>query len=64
VISFSKSSILSLLTQIQIEKISQNAKIANYKPQQIVFNKNDLCDQLVIVLEGSLVDSNTNTEMV
>lgn len=58
--SFSKSEILSQFTQIQIEKIAQNAKISNFKAGQVIYNKGDLCDRLIIVLEGNIIDPATS----
>ncbi|CAD8135411.1 unnamed protein product [Paramecium pentaurelia] len=52
--SIEKSSILSQLTKIHREKISVNTHIENYKKGQVIFKKDTICDQLIIVLEGTL----------
>ncbi|EGR29318.1 protein kinase domain protein [Ichthyophthirius multifiliis] len=55
--SFAKSQLLKQLTHIQIEKITNNCKITNYQQGQIIYSKGQVCDQLIIVLEGSLINS-------
>ncbi|CAD8075753.1 unnamed protein product [Paramecium primaurelia] len=55
--SFEKSEILKQLTKIQLEKISQKAKIENFKKGQVIFEANKPCDRLVVVLEGVLINS-------
>lgn len=52
--SFTKSDLLKQLTKIQIEKITNNCKISNLKQGSLVFSRDDSCDKLIIVLEGSL----------
>ncbi|CAD8213308.1 unnamed protein product [Paramecium octaurelia] len=55
--SFEKSVVLKQLTKIQLEKISQKAKIENFKKGQVIFETNKPCDKLVVVLEGVLINS-------
>ncbi|CAK66144.1 unnamed protein product (macronuclear) [Paramecium tetraurelia] len=55
--SFEKSVVLKQLTKIQLEKISQKAKIENFKKGQVIFEPNKPCDKLVVVLEGVLINS-------
>nr|CAD79354.1 cGMP-dependent protein kinase [Paramecium tetraurelia] len=55
--SFEKSEILKQLTKIQLEKISQKAKIENFKKGQVIFEAKKPCDKLVVVLEGVLINS-------
>ncbi|CAD8044669.1 unnamed protein product [Paramecium primaurelia] len=52
--SLEKSNILNQLTKLQQEKITLKAKIQNYKKGQVIFQKDTKCEQLVIVLEGTL----------
>ena len=50
-----KDEILNQLTKIQIEKVIDNMKIANYKTGDIIFAKGSSCAQkIVVVIEGTL----------
>ncbi|KAL4499727.1 hypothetical protein ABPG72_017267 [Tetrahymena utriculariae] len=55
--SFAKSDLLKQLTKIQVEKITNNCKIANLKQGFHLYSKDEACDKLIIVLEGTVCTS-------
>ncbi|EGR27446.1 protein kinase domain protein [Ichthyophthirius multifiliis] len=57
--AFSNNKLLQNLTNIQVEKISIQAKISNFKKGTILFEKGDYCDTLIAVLEGVIKEENS-----
>lgn len=51
--SFAKSHILVKLTNLQLERIVQTAAITNIKKDVVIYKNGDLCDKLIVILEGS-----------
>ena len=52
--AFEKSPILQKLTNIQKQKVIDNMTIKNFKEGVVLLSKGECCNQLFIVIEGSL----------
>lgn len=52
--AFDKSELLSKLTNIQKQKVIENMTIKNFKAGTVIIAKGEVCNQIVIVIEGSL----------
>lgn len=52
--AFDKSPLLKNLTKLQVEKVTQNASISNFKDGESIMKAGKVCNMIIIVLEGSI----------
>lgn len=52
--SFDQSETLKRLTSIQKEKLIEKNKTVNYKKNDVLIQKNNYCNQILIVIEGTM----------
>ncbi|EGR32104.1 protein kinase domain protein [Ichthyophthirius multifiliis] len=58
---FDKNQLLKQLTKIQIEKVTKQCMFQNHKKEEIIFEKGNVCNKLIVVLEGKLGEFQGNT---
>lgn len=61
--AYDKSPVLKELTKLQVEKLTQNAQIANFQAGTVLFEKGKPCNKLFIVLEGKLIEGTSKRQV-